>query len=60
MPRPCTCAPVRDRIRIYGVSTFVFTVMREPEFLAVFTGVGEAAYRRADGVLAIPLRALGA
>lgn len=39
---------------------FVFTVMREPEFLAVLTGVGEAAYRRADGVLVIPLRALGA
>ena len=31
--------------------------MREPEFLAVLTGVGEAAYRRADGVLVIPLRA---
>lgn len=34
--------------------------MREPEFLAVLTGVGEAAYRRAYGVLVIPLRALGA
>lgn len=34
--------------------------IREPEFLAVLLGVGEAAYKRPDGVLVIPLRALGA
>ena len=32
----------------------------EPSFLAVITGVGEAAYRRGDGVYVIPIRALGA
>lgn len=34
--------------------------VREPAFLAVLTGMGEAAYQRADGVYVIPLRALGA
>ena len=33
---------------------------KPPSFLAVLTGMGEAAYRRADGVYVIPLRALGA
>lgn len=33
---------------------------KEPSFLAVITGTGEAAYRRPDGVLVIPIRALGA
>lgn len=33
---------------------------RPPAFLCVLTGTGEAAYRRADGVLVVPLRALGA
>lgn len=32
---------------------------REPAFLAVLTGTGEAAYRRQDGVYVIPIRALG-
>lgn len=32
----------------------------EPAFLAVITGIGEAAYRRNDGVYVIPIRALGA
>lgn len=32
----------------------------EPAFLAVLVGVGEAAYRRPDGVYVIPIRALGA
>lgn len=32
----------------------------EPAFLAVVTGMGEAAYKRPDGVLVIPIRALGA
>ncbi len=31
-----------------------------PAFLAVLVGVGEAAYRRPDGVYVIPIRALGA
>lgn len=31
-----------------------------PTFLAVIVGVGEAAYRRQDGVYVIPIRALGA
>lgn len=31
-----------------------------PSFLAVVVGEGEAAYRRPDGVLVIPIRALGA
>ena len=31
-----------------------------PAFLAVLVGVGEAAYRRSDGVYVIPIRALGA
>lgn len=30
-----------------------------PSFLAVLTGMGEAAYRRPDGVYVIPVRALG-
>lgn len=34
--------------------------VREPSFLAVVTGMGEAAYRRGDGVYVIPIRALGA
>ena len=33
---------------------------RPPSFLAVITGTGEAAYRRADGVYVIPIRTLGA
>lgn len=33
---------------------------KEPSFLAVVTGMGEAAYRRRDGVYVIPIRALGA
>ena len=33
--------------------------VREPSFLAVVTGMGEAAYRRGDGVYVIPIRALG-
>lgn len=33
---------------------------KEPSFLAVLVGVGEAAYRRPDGVPVIPVRALGA
>ena len=33
---------------------------KEPSFLAVITGTGEAAYRRPDGVLVIPIRTLGA
>ena len=32
----------------------------EPSFLAVVTAMGEAAYRRKDGVYVIPVRALGA
>lgn len=32
----------------------------EPSFLAVVTGMGEAAYRRSDGIYVIPIRALGA
>ncbi len=32
---------------------------REPEFLAVLTGTGDGAYKRTDGVLVIPIRALG-
>ena len=32
----------------------------EPSFLAVLVGVGEAAYRRPDGVYVIPIRSLGA
>ncbi len=32
----------------------------EPSFLAVVTGMGEAAYRRKDGVYVVPIRALGA
>lgn len=32
----------------------------EPSFMAVVTGMGEAAYRRSDGVYVIPVRALGA
>lgn len=34
--------------------------VRKPSFLAVVTGMGEAAYRRGDGVYVIPIRALGA
>ena len=34
--------------------------VRQPSFLAVVTGMGEAAYRRGDGVYVIPIRALGA
>lgn len=34
--------------------------VREPSFLAVITGMGDAAYRRGDGVYVIPIRALGA
>ena len=34
--------------------------VREPSFLAVITGMGEAAYQRPDGVYVIPIRALGA
>lgn len=33
---------------------------KEPAFLAVLVGVGEAAYRRPDGVYVVPIRALGA
>lgn len=33
---------------------------KPPAFLAVITGMGEAAYRRPDGVYVIPIRALGA
>lgn len=57
-------------IRIYGVRTFGFLYFqlgkdelqrrKPPSFLAVLTGMGEAAYRRADGVCGIPIRALGA
>ncbi|MEC4184809.1 DUF4143 domain-containing protein [Adlercreutzia sp. R21] len=32
----------------------------EPVFLAVVTGMGEASYRRPDGVYVIPIRCLGA
>lgn len=32
----------------------------EPSFLAVVCGMGEAAYRRPDGVYVVPIRALGA
>lgn len=31
----------------------------EPAFMAVITGTGEAAYRRADGIYVIPIRVLG-
>lgn len=31
-----------------------------PAFLAIVTGMGEAPYRRSDGVLVIPVRSLGA
>ena len=34
--------------------------VKEPSFLLVLTGMGEAAYRRADGVLVVPVRSLGA
>lgn len=34
--------------------------VKGPSFLAVITGMGEAAYRRSDGVYVIPIRALGA
>ena len=34
--------------------------VRAPAFLAVLTGMGEAAYRRSDGVYVIPIRSLGA
>lgn len=33
---------------------------KEPSFLMVLTGMGERAYRRPDGVLVVPLRALRA
>lgn len=33
---------------------------KEPAFLAVLVGVGEAAYRRPDGVYVVPVRTLGA
>lgn len=33
---------------------------RRPEFLAVLVGIGDFAYRRPDGVLVIPVAALGA
>lgn len=33
---------------------------KPPSFLAVLTGMGEAAYRRNDGVYVIPIRSLGA
>ena len=32
---------------------------RRASFLAVLTGMGEAAYRRADGVYVVPIRSLG-
>lgn len=32
----------------------------EPSFMAVVTGMGEAAYQRKDGIYVIPIRALGA
>lgn len=32
---------------------------REPSFLMVLTGMGEAAYRRPDGVYVVPVRSLG-
>lgn len=32
----------------------------EPSFLAVITGMGEAAYQRPDGIYVVPIRALGA
>ena len=31
----------------------------EPSFLAIITGMGEAAYKRSDGVYVIPIRSLG-
>lgn len=34
--------------------------VKDPAFLAVLTGMGEAAYRRSDGVYVIPVRSLGA
>lgn len=34
--------------------------MRAPSFLAVVTGLGDAAYRRPDGVTVVPITALGA
>lgn len=36
------------------------TKMKKPSFLAVVTGVGEYSYPREDGVLVIPITALGA
>lgn len=32
---------------------------KEPSFMAVVTGMGEAAYKRKDGIYVIPIRALG-
>lgn len=34
--------------------------IRQPEFLAVLTGIGDYAYRREDGIYVIPVAALGA
>lgn len=34
--------------------------VKEPSFMAVVTGMGEAAYQRKDGIYVIPARALGA
>ena len=31
-----------------------------PVFMAVITGMGEAPYRRPDGIYVIPIRSLGA
>ena len=33
---------------------------KEPSFLGVLTGMGEAAYQRPDGIYVIPIRSLGA
>lgn len=34
--------------------------VQDPAFMAVITGMGEAAYRRSDGVYVVPIRSLGA
>lgn len=48
---------LRIRAKLTGGAT---SRTREPSFLAVVTGTGEAAYRRADGVYVVPIRTLGA
>lgn len=49
-------ALVRMRSKVCGNAR---AQVREPSFLAVITGTGEAAYQRPDGVYVIPIRALG-